>query len=85
MWPVHDTSLHRHGGIAHSHPYADAHEHGHSHGLVHDSIKRSREGVRAVVLSLAVLAATAIVQGVVFIASGSVALLADLIHKAATR
>jgi len=33
------------------------------------------------VLSLAVLAATAIVQGVVFIASGSVALLADLIHN----
>ena len=32
-------------------------------------------------LSLAVLAATAIVQGVVFIASGSVALLADLIHN----
>jgi cation diffusion facilitator family transporter len=68
---------HRHGGFAHSH----AHERGHSHGLVHDSIKRSREGVRAVVLSLAVLAATAIVQGVVFIASGSVALLADLIHN----
>jgi cation diffusion facilitator family transporter len=68
---------HRHGGFAHSR----AHERGHSHGLVHDSIKRSREGVRAVVLSLAVLAATAIVQGVVFIASGSVALLADLIHN----
>lgn len=32
-------------------------------------------------LSLAVLAATAIVQGIVFIASGSVALLADLIHN----
>ena len=26
--------------------------HGHSHGLVHDSIKRSREGVRAVLLRL---------------------------------
>src|SRR5215208_1206292 len=58
-----------------------AHEHAHSHGLVHDSIKRSREGLRAVVLSLAVLTATAIVQGVVFITSGSVALLADLIHN----
>ena len=75
---------HRHGFrgwrrslAAHDH----ANEHGHSHGLVHDSIKRSGEGVRAVVLSLAVLAATAIVQGVVFIASGSVALLADLTHN----
>ena len=38
-------------------------EHGHSHGLVHDSIKRSSEGMRAVVLSLAVLGATAIVAG----------------------
>jgi hypothetical protein len=99
VWPVHETTLHRHGGFEHSHPYAGphrhwlrgwrrslavhdhAHEHGHSHGLVHDSIKRSGEGVRAVVLSLAVLAATALVQGVVFITSGSVALLADLIHN----
>jgi hypothetical protein len=30
------------------------HGHGHSHGLVDASIKRSREGVRAVLLSLAV-------------------------------
>jgi cation diffusion facilitator family transporter len=56
-------------------------EHGHSHGLVHDSIKRSREGIRAVSLSLAVLGLTAIAQTVVFIASGSIALLADLIHN----
>jgi cation diffusion facilitator family transporter len=54
---------------------------GHSHGLVHDSIKRSREGVRAVSLSLAVLGACAIAQTVVFALSGSVALLADLIHN----
>jgi cation diffusion facilitator family transporter len=56
-------------------------EHGHSHGLVDDSIKRSSEGVRAVVVSLAVLGAAAIFQAAVFIASGSVALLADLIHN----
>jgi cation diffusion facilitator family transporter len=64
------------------HPHGHAHaEHDHSHGLVHDSIKRSRAGMRAVLLSLAVLAGTAVVQGVVFVASGSVALLADLIHN----
>jgi len=56
-------------------------EHGHSHGLVHASIKRSREGLRAVAISLAVLAATAAAQTAVFVATGSVALLADLIHN----
>jgi cation diffusion facilitator family transporter len=56
-------------------------EHGHSHGLVHDSIKRSREGVRAVLLSLGVLGAVALIQTLIFAASGSVALLADLIHN----
>jgi cation diffusion facilitator family transporter len=55
--------------------------HSHSHGLVDASIKRSRAGVRAVGISLAVLALTALVQTVIFAASGSVALLADLIHN----
>jgi cation diffusion facilitator family transporter len=58
------------------------HDHGHSHGLVHDSIKRSREGVRAVGAALAVLGLTAAVQAAIFAATGSVALLADLIHNA---
>jgi cation diffusion facilitator family transporter len=59
-----------------------AHDHGHSHGLVHDSIKRSHDGVRAVAIALAVLGVTAAAQAVVFVLSGSVALLADLIHNA---
>lgn len=54
---------------------------GHSHGLVHDSIKRSREGIRAVLLSLAVLGIAALAQTAVFVLSGSIALLADLIHN----
>jgi divalent metal cation (Fe/Co/Zn/Cd) transporter len=58
------------------------HGHDHSHGLVHESIKRSRQGLRAVGLSLLVLGATAAAQALVFVASGSVALLADLIHNA---
>jgi len=58
------------------------HAHGHSHGLVDHSIRRSRAGLRAVGLALGVLAATAALQAVVFAASGSVALLADLIHNA---
>ena len=49
------------------------HGHGHSHGLVHDSIKRSRAGIRAVALALLVLGVTALAQALVFAASGSVA------------
>jgi cation diffusion facilitator family transporter len=71
----------------HDHDAHDGHEghdhegHGHTHGLVDRSIVRSREGVKAVSISLAVLAAAAGVQLAVFTLSGSVALLADLIHN----
>ncbi len=58
-----------------------ARDHSHSHGLVDDSIKRSRAGLRAVGASLAVLAATAAIQAAIYVATGSVALLADLIHN----
>jgi cation diffusion facilitator family transporter len=54
---------------------------GHSHGLVDRSIVRSREGVRAVSLSLALLGVAAGIQLAIFTLSGSVALLADLIHN----
>jgi cation diffusion facilitator family transporter len=56
-------------------------DHGHAHGLVDRSIVRSRAGVKAVSLSLAVLTAAAVAQTIVFALSGSVALLADLIHN----
>jgi len=65
----------------HDHSHAHDHNHGHSHGLVDPSIKRSREGLRAVGLSLGVLAATALIQAAIFVSSNSVALLADLIHN----
>ncbi len=68
--------------MSHGHVHDQAHAHGHSHGLVDRSIVRSRAGVRAVLLSLAVLAVTAALQAAIFLASGSVALLADLIHNA---
>jgi cation diffusion facilitator family transporter len=73
---------HSHAGD-HSHDRGHSHgsDHGHSHGLVDASIKRSREGIRAVLISLLVLGATAAAQIVVFILSGSIALLADLIHN----
>jgi cation diffusion facilitator family transporter len=87
--------LHAKSGVAHSrrgHSTGQGHKHdhdpkherghdGHSHGLVHESIKRSREGVRAVLISLGVLGLAASAQTLVFVLSGSVALLADLIHN----
>lgn len=86
--------LHRHGDrLTHSHPHSGPHahldavplhdhrDHGHSHGLIDESIKRSREALKAVGLSLAVLGVTALAQVAIFVLSGSVALLADLIHN----
>jgi cation diffusion facilitator family transporter len=74
---------HAHAGHGHSHEgNGHAHEgHGHSHGLVDRSIMRSREGLRAVAVSLGVLLATAVVQALIYLTTGSVALLADLIHN----
>ena len=66
---VHDTGHAHTGG------------HGHSHGLISASIKRSKAGLRTVSLSLLVLLLTSAAQAVVFIATDSVALLADLIHN----
>jgi cation diffusion facilitator family transporter len=85
---------HRHNdGTVHSHPHSGPHDHrephahphaaghSHSHGLVDPSIKRSRAGLRAVGVSLAILAATAAMQVAIYVTTGSVALLADLIHN----
>ena len=52
----------------------------HSHSTP-DIDARMRSGLSAVSLSLGILVATAVAQGIVFLASGSVALLADLIHN----
>jgi cation diffusion facilitator family transporter len=85
-----EGNRHRHGETVHSHPHRGPHSHeehdhhhghGHSHGLIDPSIKRSREGLRAVGLSLAVLGVTALAQVAIYVATGSVALLADLIHN----
>jgi Co/Zn/Cd efflux system component len=79
-----DAGAHRHlRHLRRSRPVhaARARGHGHSHGLIDDSIKRSRAGLRAVTASLGLLATTAAVQAVIYVATGSVALLADLIHN----
>jgi cation diffusion facilitator family transporter len=83
-------SHHHHGPHTHepvppySHDRDDDHHHGghgHSHGLVDESIKRSREALWAVGLSLGILGLAASAQLAIFVASGSIALLADLIHN----
>lgn len=72
---------------AHDHGHTGAHGHshdgghGHSHGLIDRSIMRSRDGLKAVGISLGVLLVTSILQILIFIVTGSVALLADLIHN----
>jgi cation diffusion facilitator family transporter len=71
------TDAHGHSHVAHGH----GGDHGHSHGLVAASIKRSRAGLRAVLASLVILGVTAGLQIFVFVLSGSIALLADLIHN----
>jgi cation diffusion facilitator family transporter len=68
--------------------HADAHAvrghraHAHGHGLVDPSITRSRDGLRVVAGSLGILGVTALIQAAIYVATGSVALLADLIHNA---
>ena len=57
----------------------------HSHDTtdsLDQALEASAEGIRAVALSLVILLATALVQGVVVVLSGSVALLGDTLHNA---
>lgn len=80
--PKTNSAHHGHDhGEHHENPDHESEHHGHSHGLVDPSIVRSKAGVKAVSLSLAVLLATSLVQLVVFVLSGSVALLTDVIHN----
>jgi cation diffusion facilitator family transporter len=71
----HVETAHDHGGHGHDHG------HGHAHGGLDAAILRSREAMRTLGLSLAILGATAAMQVVVVVLSGSVALLADTVHN----
>jgi cation diffusion facilitator family transporter len=68
------TARVRHGLRPHSHEPADK---------VDAALESSTAGMRALWLSLAVLAATALLQAAVVAVSGSVALLGDTLHNAA--
>jgi len=83
-------------GREHHREHEHDHEHGHNSGLwrrlthshdtgdkVDSALEASREGLRALWLSLAGLAVTAVLQAVVAVWSGSVALLGDTLHNVA--
>ena len=65
----HPHDHHGHGG------------HGHTHGAVDPTIVTSERGIWAIKWSFVVLSATALLQLVVVVLSGSVALLSDTIHN----
>ena len=64
----------------HGHDHAEG-GHGHTHGIIDPSITTSGKGLWAIKWSFIGLTATAALQLVVVIVSGSVALLADTIHN----
>jgi cation diffusion facilitator family transporter len=65
--------------------HSEQHEHGqvhdHTHGAVNPSVATSERGIWALKWSFVALVATALVQAVVVVLSGSVALLSDTIHN----
>src|SRR5215203_5213729 len=69
--------------MAHEHGHHDDHHgaHGHTHGAVDPSIATSERGIWAVKWSFVGLFATALVQIVVVVLSGSIALLSDTFHN----
>jgi len=81
LWPIQRSQALEPSADDHEHEHHHHGEHGHSHGLVDRSIVRSRAGLKAVSLSLGLLGAAALVQAGILVLTGSVALLADLIHN----
>src|SRR5215212_3147873 len=67
--------------MEHDHPHGHGGEHGHAHGAVDPSIATSERGIWTVKWSFVGLFITALVQLVVVVLSGSVALLSDTIHN----
>lgn len=92
----HDNA-HAHASAGHSHADGEEHEHPtgvkgflyglfvpHSHDAadsIDDALEASKEGVRALKISLVILLATTALQLAVVVFSGSVALLADTVHN----
>jgi Co/Zn/Cd efflux system component len=65
----------------HRHDHHGHGRHEHTHGAVDPTIATSQRGIWALKWSFVVLVATALLQLVVVLFSGSVALLSDTIHN----
>src|SRR5437867_9339241 len=74
----HDRAVTEHGAAVHG---SGGHRHGHTLGLVDPSIASTGRGLWALKWSFIALLTTALLQAVVVLLSGSVALLADTIHN----
>ncbi len=95
----HEHDHHEHEHPEHEHHEHEHHEHdggwrdrlrqrvrAHSHDTgdkIDSALETSRDGIRAVWVSLAILGATAVAQAAVVVVSGSVALLGDTLHNLA--
>jgi cation diffusion facilitator family transporter len=87
--PGYDAALapahgHEHGDHGHAHGehgHGDGGGHGHAHGGLDPALLGSREAMRTLGISLGVLGVTTLLQLVVVVVSGSVALLADTVHN----
>ena len=93
------SAPHDHDGHVHDEPHDHAHEHPagvlgrlkeliapHSHDAadsVDQALETSAKGTRALVVSLGVLGITALLQGLVVLWTGSIALLGDTLHNVA--
>lgn len=73
-------------GFGHAHVDGHSHHdgaagHGHTHGVIDPSLSSSERGIWAIKWSFVILGITSVLQLIVVITSGSVALLADTIHN----
>ncbi len=68
-------------GHTHRHRPGDEHEHDHTHGAMDQQFLSTQRGIWAVKWSFLALMGTAVLQVVVVVFTGSVALLADTIHN----
>lgn len=71
------------GPTGHGHDHDSEAGHGHTHGVIDPSIASTEKGLWAVKWSFVILAITSALQFLAVLATGSVALLADLIHNVA--
>ncbi len=71
------------GPAGHGHDHGADASHGHTHGVIDPTIATTERGLWAVKWSFVILVITAALQIVAVIATGSVALLADMIHNVA--